>query len=50
VKPLLGRDVPVLAWGPGFERIVMSQYKIKNMRDLYFNDLGQIREAKLWVR
>jgi phenylalanyl-tRNA synthetase alpha chain len=50
VKPLLGRDVPVLAWGPGFERIVMSQYSIKNMRDLYFNDLAQIREAKLWVR
>jgi phenylalanyl-tRNA synthetase alpha chain len=50
VKPLLGRDVPVLAWGPGFERIVMSQYSIKNMRDLYFNDLGQIREAKLWMR
>ena len=50
VKPLLGRDIPVLAWGPGFERIVMSQYNIKNMRDLYFNDLGQIREAKLWVR
>jgi len=50
VKPLLGRDVPVLAWGPGFERIVMSRYNIKNMRDLYYNDLNQIREAKLWVR
>jgi len=50
VKPLLGRDVPVLAWGPGFERIVMSHYNIKNMRDLYLNDLGQIREARLWVR
>jgi phenylalanyl-tRNA synthetase alpha chain len=50
VKPLLGRDVPVLAWGPGFERIVMSHYKVRNIRDLYYNDLGQIREAKLWVK
>jgi len=50
VKPLLGRDVPVLAWGPGFERIVMSQYDIQNMRDLYMNDLGLVRDAKLWLR
>ncbi len=50
VKPLLGRDVPVLAWGPGFERIVMRHYNIRYMRDLYLNDLEQLRGAGLWVR
>ncbi|MFQ6052926.1 MAG: phenylalanine--tRNA ligase subunit alpha, partial [Candidatus Bathyarchaeia archaeon] len=49
VKPLFGRDVPVLAWGPGFDRIVMRHYGINNLRELYSNDLGQLREAKLWV-
>ena len=50
VKPLLGKDVPVLAWGPGLERIVMRNYNIKYMRDLYLNDLERIRKARLWVR
>jgi len=49
VKPLLGREVPVLAWGPGFDRIVMRHYGISNLKELYSNDLGQLREAKLWV-
>ena len=49
VKPLLGRDVPVLAWGPGFERIVMDRYNIYDIRHLYDNDLERIREARLWV-
>ena len=49
VKPLLGRDVPVLAWGPGFDRIVMRHYGINDLRTLYSNDIGQLREAELWV-
>jgi len=49
VKPLLGKDVPVLAWGPGFERLVMIQYDIKDIRELYWNDLKQLREAKIWL-
>ncbi len=49
VKPLLGKDVPVLAWGPGFERLVMIQYGIKDIRELYWNDLKQLRESKLWI-
>jgi len=24
VKPLLGKDIPVLAWGPGFDRIILD--------------------------
>ena len=50
VKPLLGRDIPVLAWGPGFERLVMINYGIKDIRELYWNDLKQLREVKLWLK
>lgn len=50
VVPLLGKDIPVLAWGIGFDRIIMDYYNIKDMRDLYKNDLKKIREAKSWMR
>jgi len=50
VKPLLGVDVPVLAWGPGIDRMIMAAYEIKDMRKLYVNDLKQLRESKTWVK
>jgi phenylalanyl-tRNA synthetase alpha chain len=50
VVPLLGKDVPVLAWGPGFDRIIMEDYDIKDIRDLYRNDIKQLRNMKLWMR
>jgi len=50
VKPLLGIDVPVLAWGLGLERIVKDYYKIQDLRDIYKNDLKQLRESKLWLK
>ncbi len=50
VKPLLGIDVPVLAWGPGFDRIILDFFKITDIRDLYKNDLKQLREIKEWMR
>ncbi|MBD3155456.1 MAG: phenylalanine--tRNA ligase subunit alpha [Candidatus Aenigmarchaeota archaeon] len=49
VKPLLGKDIPVLAWGPGFGRMVMMNYKIDDIRKLYLSDLKQVREAKMWL-
>ncbi|NOR85144.1 phenylalanine--tRNA ligase subunit alpha [archaeon] len=49
VKPLLGEDIPVLAWGPGFDRIIMDYYKIKDIRDLYKNDISQLRGMKQWM-
>jgi len=49
VKPLLRKDIPVLAWGPGFDRILMNYYQIKDIRDLYKNDLKQLKEIKEWV-
>lgn len=50
VKPLIGVDVPVLAWGPGFDRLVMQSYKVSNIKELYSNDIGLLRRARLWVR
>lgn len=50
VKPLLGIDVPVLAWGPGFDRIITEYFKITDIRELYKNDIAQLREMKEWMR
>ncbi len=46
VKPLLGKDIPVLAWGFGLGRIVSPYYNIKDLRDFYKNDLKQLKEMK----
>ncbi|MFC1803558.1 phenylalanine--tRNA ligase subunit alpha [Thermoproteota archaeon] len=50
VKPLIGIDVPVLAWGPGFDRLVMQSYRVDTIKELYSNDIGLLRRAKLWTR
>jgi len=49
VKPLLGKDVPVLAWGLGFPRTISEYYKIKDIRNIYKNDLKQLKETKIWM-
>jgi phenylalanyl-tRNA synthetase alpha chain len=48
--PLLGEHIPVLAWGPGFDRMLMSYYEIKDLRELYKNDLNHLRKMKFWVK
>jgi phenylalanyl-tRNA synthetase alpha chain len=48
VIPLLGEYLPVLAWGPGFDRALMEYYNIKDLRELYQNDLTKLREMKFW--
>lgn len=48
--PLLGEAIPVLAWGPGFDRILMDYYKIKDLRELYKNDLNYLRKVKSWMK
>ena len=50
VKPLLGIEVPVLAWGLGMERAISMYYNINDIRDLYRNDLKQLREMKAWLK
>ncbi|HTZ42154.1 MAG TPA: phenylalanine--tRNA ligase subunit alpha [Candidatus Omnitrophota bacterium] len=48
--PLMGENVPVLAWGPGFDRILMDYYQIKDLRELYKNDISQLRKIKFWIK
>lgn len=48
--PLLGKEIPVLAWGLGVDRIIMDYYQIKDLRDLYKNDIKKLRETKLWLK
>lgn len=48
VVPLLGKDVPVLAWGMGLERSIAEYFKITDIRQLYNNDLRLLREMKIW--
>jgi len=50
VIPLLGENIPVLAWGPGFGRMLMKEYDIKDLRELYENDIKQLREMKFWIK
>lgn len=45
VVPLLGKDVPVLAWGLGMERIITDYYDITDLRDIYGNDVDRLRSA-----
>jgi phenylalanyl-tRNA synthetase alpha chain len=49
-EPLLGKPIPVLAWGPGFDRMVMMLYNIKDLRSLYKNDLDMLRKIKFWSK
>jgi len=48
--PLFGEKITVLAWGPGFDRMIMDYYNIKDLRDLYKNDLTQLRKMKFWMK
>lgn len=50
IIPLLGENIPVLAWGPGFDRILIDYYGIKDLRELYKNDLKILREIKFWMK
>ena len=42
-KTLTGEDVPVLAWGLGLERIIVDKFGFTDLRDLYRNDIAQLR-------
>jgi len=41
----LGIKNPVLAWGGGIERIAMLKYGLEDVRDLYNNNLGWLRNV-----
>ena len=46
--PFFSRHVPVLAWGPGFDRILMEFFDIKDLREMYKNNINHLREMKFW--
>ena len=48
--PLLGTAMPVLAWGPGFDRLMTEAHKIKDLRELYKNDINYLREHKVLIK
>jgi phenylalanyl-tRNA synthetase alpha chain len=50
VVPLLGKNIRVLAWGQGLDRIIMDFYQIKDLREMYSNDLKKIREKRIWTK
>jgi phenylalanyl-tRNA synthetase alpha chain len=43
----LGIEAPVLAWGGGLERIALLRLGLEDVRQLYANDLGWLREVPL---
>ena len=42
----LGVKLPVLAWGPGVERLMLMRYGLDDMRDLYGEDLSWLRSRR----
>ena len=46
--PFFGKHIPVLAWGPGFDRIIMEFFGITDLREMYKNDISKLREMKMW--
>lgn len=49
-EPLLGKPIPVLAWGPGFGRMLMALFSIKDIRELNENNLTKLRDMKTLKR
>ena len=49
-KALLGKEIPILAWGQGMERIISAYYNIKDIREVYNNNIKQLRESKMWMK
>jgi len=48
--PIFGKHIPVLAWGPGFDRIIMEFFNINDLREMYKNDITKLREMKFWMK
>ena len=47
VKPLVGKDIPVIAWGIGIDRIAMFKLGLNDIRQLFSHDLNYLRNAKV---
>jgi phenylalanyl-tRNA synthetase alpha chain len=49
-EALLGKPIPVLAWGPGFGRMLMSMFNLKDIRELNENNLTKLRKMKHLIK
>ena len=47
VKPLLGFECPVLAWGLGVDRVVALKLGLNDIRNLYVSDLDWLRKKTI---
>lgn len=48
VKPLLGFEATVLAWGLGLGRVAMKAAEIQDIRELYRNDIEILERTPKW--
>jgi len=48
-EPLLGEPIPVLAWGPGFDRLMLLAHNMNDIRKIYENDLKDLRNKKVLI-
>lgn len=48
VKPMLGFEAKVLAWGLGIPRIAFMAAGLEDIRELYRNDIEIINETPVW--
>lgn len=48
VKPLIGVEATVLAWGLGIGRIGMQAAELTDIRGLYWNDIETLEKTPLW--
>ncbi len=47
VKPLVGYEIPVLAWGLGIDRLAMFKLEINDIRELFSHNLKFLRNSKI---
>ncbi len=47
VQPLVGREVPVIAWGVGLDRVAMFKMGIKDIRELFSHNLEFLRGSTI---
>jgi phenylalanyl-tRNA synthetase alpha chain len=47
VKPLVGKQIPVIAWGIGIDRVAMFNLGINDIRQLFSHDLDYLRNARV---
>ena len=47
VKALIGKEVPVIAWGIGLDRLAMFNLGINDIRQLFSHDLEFLRNVKI---